>query len=215
MHKYNQEEYVDNDRNKDEITIEPTVDKHSKDDRNFDSQNNIPPLSIAEEEIYNDEKSSIETAYEQTTSTAIQSLSSFSDYHQQVYNSNNNNNDGEEEESEETENGHEKPKSKKTVITILCGISLLSLWIKTKERFIEIHAKYIKPKLPTFKQMKKTLKGAIALLLATILALHHQTRQAVGSSILLLPITMVFYFPVRAMGNYYDNSNIYVFKYPI
>ena len=209
MHKYNPQEYADNDKNQDEITIEPNNDKRSRDDRNFDSQNSIPPLSVVEEEICNDEQSSIETAYEQTTSTVIQSLSSFSDRHQQVYN---NNNEEVEEGLEEAGNGQEKPKTTKIAITMLCGISFLSLWIKTKERFIEIHAKYIKPKLPTFKQMRKTLKGAIALLLATILALHHQTRQAVGSSVLLLPITMVFYFPVRAMGNY-DISNICVFGY--
>ena len=58
----------------------------------------------------------------------------------------------------------------------------------------------IEQRLPTYAKIRKTLKGAIALELALIFTLASQTRQAIGRSVLLVPITIVFYFPVRPIG---------------
>ncbi|KAI7891734.1 uncharacterized protein EV154DRAFT_442545 [Mucor mucedo] len=54
--------------------------------------------------------------------------------------------------------------------------------------------------LPVFAQMRKTIKAAVALLIGTVFIFESKTRAASGSSMLLVPIVVIFYFPVRTIG---------------
>lgn len=54
--------------------------------------------------------------------------------------------------------------------------------------------------LPVFAQMRKTIKAAVALLIGTIFIFDSRARAASGSSMLLVPIVVIFYFPVRTIG---------------
>jgi hypothetical protein len=50
--------------------------------------------------------------------------------------------------------------------------------------------------------MRKTIKASVALLIATIFFLDTNTRSASGESVLLVAIVVIFYFPVRTIGNF-------------
>lgn len=66
--------------------------------------------------------------------------------------------------------------------------------------------------LPVFAQMRKTIKAAIALLIGIIFIFEPKTRAASGSSVLLVPIVVIFYFPVRTIGILFNNSTIYIYN---
>ncbi|GAA5805760.1 hypothetical protein HPULCUR_011285 [Helicostylum pulchrum] len=57
-----------------------------------------------------------------------------------------------------------------------------------------------KASLPMFSYMRKTIKASIALLIGTIFIFASSTREVTGESILLIPIVVIFYFPVRTIG---------------
>lgn len=69
-----------------------------------------------------------------------------------------------------------------------------------------------KASLPMFSYMRKTIKASIALLIGTIFIFASSTREAIGESILLVPIVMIFYFPVRTIGKH---KHIVQFMYSI
>jgi hypothetical protein len=54
--------------------------------------------------------------------------------------------------------------------------------------------------LPLFSQFRKTIKASIALLIPVIFIFDLSARAATGSSVLLMAIVMIFYFPVRTIG---------------
>lgn len=65
--------------------------------------------------------------------------------------------------------------------------------------------------LPMFAQMRKTIKAAVALLIGTIFIFESKTRAASGSSMLLVPIVVIFYFPVRTIGINDYESTIFIY----
>ncbi|KAF1807335.1 hypothetical protein FB192DRAFT_1020912 [Mucor lusitanicus] len=58
-----------------------------------------------------------------------------------------------------------------------------------------------KASLPAFAQFRKTIKASIALLISMVFVFAYETREAVGSSVLLVAIVTIFFFPVRTIGN--------------
>lgn len=57
-----------------------------------------------------------------------------------------------------------------------------------------------KSSLPAFAQFRKTIKASLALLIAMVFVFALETREAVGSSVLLTAIVTIFFFPVRTIG---------------
>ncbi|KAL0145745.1 hypothetical protein V8B55DRAFT_1464744 [Mucor lusitanicus] len=56
-----------------------------------------------------------------------------------------------------------------------------------------------KASLPAFAQFRKTIKASIALLISMVFVFAYETREAVGSSVLLVAIVTIFFFPVRTI----------------
>ncbi|KAI8339494.1 hypothetical protein BC941DRAFT_420641 [Chlamydoabsidia padenii] len=54
--------------------------------------------------------------------------------------------------------------------------------------------------LPTQNQLRKDLKASIALIIAMVMTLDIHTRKVIGDTVLLVPIVVIFYFPVRTYG---------------
>ncbi|KAI7907902.1 uncharacterized protein BX663DRAFT_14205 [Cokeromyces recurvatus] len=75
-----------------------------------------------------------------------------------------------------------------------------------------------KAKLPEFHQMRKTIKASFALLIAMVFIFDYHTRKVVSSSVLLVGIVTIFYFPVRTIGiqtevrHFYLPTYIFQFK---
>lgn len=57
-----------------------------------------------------------------------------------------------------------------------------------------------KSSLPAFAQFRKTIKASLALLIAMVFVFALETRETVGSSVLLVAIVTIFFFPVRTIG---------------